>query len=432
MTKENGCDSIFELHLCVHPTYFFELNETICDGDQYILNGKVFTTIADSKPHLFKDSLLTLEGCDSVYYLYLTTLPILRDTIRDTICYGEVYRYNSLSIDSPGYYIDTAITSWGCYKFTDLFIEFIEPTRFILHLDTICADDSEIAVYFDYIGRKPIGYSAFFEIEGLQQHFVDISSDIDSVEVLSNDSGSGVFYIPIWRGDELPHPQHPYYDTNNQTFSSDSKYAFVRPDDYRIRIFFDNGICQDNSRMMVDTIFHVMYPDWIIEQHWNDAIVIYNEQYNGGYNWTSYQWYKDGQPILGQDTAYFYDPQELDFGHEYQVLLTRLDDGKSILTCPIIPRHIADTITPTLYYLSVVPTLVSSSNPVVNIMHTENCWYRLSSLEGIYFDSGFCEKNDLNATEIVLPPMPIGTVLLMHMYFEDYSHKRIQKIIYKK
>ena len=432
----HGCDSIYELRVHVHPTYFYQINDTICEGETYLLNGKSINYIADSTAHLFEDSLVSIYGCDSVYHLYLTVLPLQYDTIIDTICVGEKYDFMGEVISAAGHYQHTSTTDWGCPHFTDLFLSFIEPTHFEVEIDSVCADDAEIEVRFSYKGRQPLSYMVDFEPQAEDQHFIDFDGIFDTTNlyVKAADSGDGVLYLPIWRGDELPRPQRDYYDTNDQKYSTESKYEYVRPDDYQIKLYFDNGICQDSINMLVNARFHIQYPDWLTEQHWNDAIVLYNEKYNGGYEWTAYQWYKDGAPLPGQDTAYYYNPQELEFGHEYQVLLTRADDGKSILTCPIIPMHLADTITPNLYYLSVVPTLISSNYPVVNIMHSENCWYRvIDPALGSSFSPGYlwCEKNNLNATEVHLPALPPGAKLMIEMRSEDFSYRRVQIIIYK-
>ena len=100
-----------------------------------------------------------------------------------------------------------------------------------------------------------------------------------------------------------------------------------------------------------------MYPSWIHEQHWNDGIILYNDTYNGGYKFSSYQWYQNGEPLVGETKEYLYLPGGLllnnrgDCDNYYQVQLTREKDGYSTLTCPICPIYLTnDTIVPRLDY----------------------------------------------------------------------------------
>ena len=71
LAAANGCDSIVYLDLTVHPTFLFTEYHAACDnelpyqwrGDTYNLSGTYF------------DSLLTANGCDSVFQLILTVTP---------------------------------------------------------------------------------------------------------------------------------------------------------------------------------------------------------------------------------------------------------------------------------------------------------------------------------------------------------------------
>jgi len=83
----------------------------------------------------------------------------------------------------------------------------------------------------------------------------------------------------------------------------------------------------------------VWYPSWIIAQKWDDVLALYNERYNGGYNFSRISWYRDGEPIEGKGdhNSYLYELPTLQFGVPYWALLTRTDDGKSIRTCSCVP-----------------------------------------------------------------------------------------------
>ena len=87
----------------------------------------------------------------------------------------------------------------------------------------------------------------------------------------------------------------------------------------------------------VGLAFDVLYPDTIIAQRWNDVLALKNADYNGGYEFVSYQWFLNGQPVEGFTSSQYYTGADLDFEGEYQVLVTRADDGVAAFTCSVVP-----------------------------------------------------------------------------------------------
>ena len=80
----------------------------------------------------------------------------------------------------------------------------------------------------------------------------------------------------------------------------------------------------------------IRYRSSIVEQKWNDVLSVLSPKYNGGFDFTAFQWYKDGQPMIGETHSYIYQP--LDFDATYYVELTR-SDGLVMTTCPIQPVY---------------------------------------------------------------------------------------------
>ena len=107
--------------------------------------------------------------------------------------------------------------------------------------------------------------------------------------------------------------------------------------------------------------FNLLYPATVMEQRWNDAIVLLTSKYNGGYDFTAFQWYKNGQPLEGEQRSYLYQPLELDA--EYQVLLTEAD-GTQLLSCPLVPEDRSD--------VNLYPTVVNSQQSAVRCHVSEN------------------------------------------------------------
>ncbi|MBO7227970.1 MAG: choice-of-anchor D domain-containing protein, partial [Bacteroidales bacterium] len=104
-----GCDSILTLHLQVLPIYTTYISDTICFGTAYNQNGfNVFEV------GIYSDTLRAVNGIDSIVYLTLTVMPTYTTTIYDTICQGNSYYFGNNSYTISGIYRDTLQTIYGC------------------------------------------------------------------------------------------------------------------------------------------------------------------------------------------------------------------------------------------------------------------------------------------------------------------------------
>ena len=200
-------------------------------------------------------------------------------------------------------------------------------------------------------------------------------------------------------------------------------------------IIMHNGICGDTLQRK-DTIVDFLYPSWIHEQHWNDGIVLYNETYNGGHVFSQYQWYQNGEPIIGATKEYLYIPSDLlmnslgNCENYYQVELTRQSDGYKTKTCPICPVLQFDSIVPQKDYFSVVPTMVLSENPQVHILSTKAGQYRVMTMTGeIIIPCTKFEPNDNNyAGSFFIPNITHGWVNV-HLVTVDGEGRTIKVLI---
>lgn len=179
----------------------------------------------------------------------------------------------------------------------------------------------------------------------------------------------------------------------------------------------------------------VYYPSWITDQHWNDAIALLNDQYNGGYSFTHVQWLQNGYALSGENNYYIYLPHELMTNeyHEhvdtlyYQAALTRVDDGKTILTCPLYPQPVYDTLSVTDLFVDVYPTLVHRDNPVVSIRTNTEGTYWLYDVTGKLIKAGDYEPCEHYAQDILLP----GTQTMFLFVFTPRDSKKPIKDAYR-
>ena len=113
-----GCDSIIKLTLTVNPAYLFTADTAICYGNTYLFRGKTLTVSG-----VYRDTLPTIHGCDSVFELNLTIFS--KDTVifKDTICYGKNYTLNGFNITNAitsNVYFNNDLNVNGCDSVTRL------------------------------------------------------------------------------------------------------------------------------------------------------------------------------------------------------------------------------------------------------------------------------------------------------------------------
>ena len=385
LSSINNCDSIYELHLTVHQAYDLEVHDTICADEYYHFGDTLLNQTGE-----YLDTLRTIHDCDSIVHLFLTVYDTTVVETYDTICVTEKYYYFGKEYTEPGVYDTITLNDWGCKQYNYLHLAVIDTTVYNISIgDVLCADDEELWVEYEWIsGRRLIEYSVFFDEFGHSQGFEDIIH-------APLDPTLSYFAIPIPRGEDLPKPPHDYFDSQQgvNSFINETKQNYPEPNRYTMRVVMHNGICGD-SLQRKDTTISFWYPSWIHEQHWNDVIVLYRDTFNGGYQFSNYQWYQNGQPLPGATGEYLYLPEQLlmnqrgDCSNYYQVELTRLSDGYTTMTCPICPVLMKDTIVPQDTYFSVVPTLVPKANPVIHFLASHAGTYTITTLMGNTIVSG--------------------------------------------
>ena len=123
LTTVNGCDSIFSLNLTVSPSANIMLVDTACSNElPYLWRGHQLTsagTYFDTIPNAF--------GCQDIFGLQLTISHSSDTTIQDVVCAGETYTLNGFNIptDHPSilYEQRTTVNSQGCDSIIFIMLE---------------------------------------------------------------------------------------------------------------------------------------------------------------------------------------------------------------------------------------------------------------------------------------------------------------------
>ena len=170
------------------------------------------------------------------------------------------------------------------------------------------------------------------------------------------------------------------------------------------------------------------YPKWITEQRFGDVIALLNENLNGGYSWTEYQWYHGSDKLPGQTQPYLYIPTGLQVGEQYHVELTRMGEKEAFPTCPVTITldPIINNYAPTMGYLSVVPTCVPMSHPYINILSRKDGTYRINTTDGVMVKEGTFRAD---VTEVQLPSTAGMYIVQLWSYDTPEEPYRAIKIV---
>lgn len=136
LTTSRGCDSIVNTTLQVDTIKTFSRNISICNGQSVFAGGaNQFTS------GTFYDSLIATSGCDSVLTTILTVNPNLTGTINQSICSGACFLFAGILRCSAGSYYDTLSTITGCDSVVRLNLSIISASASTLNI-AICTGET--------------------------------------------------------------------------------------------------------------------------------------------------------------------------------------------------------------------------------------------------------------------------------------------------
>lgn len=261
---------------------------------------------------MFNDTLISdVTGCDSI-----TTLDLRepnRETREITILNDETYNFYGTLLNKQDEYThvsptcDSVITL-KLYIYDRLKVDM--PTNYIL-----CADQQSLPLPYRFISGHTSDYSMTFA----DSVFANIAKT-----TLPDDTI--ILTLPL----------------------------SIKPNLYNANITFYDETSGD---VVIPLVIDIQYASSIVEQKWNDVLTVLNAEYNGGYDFTAYEWFKD-DVSLNAFGPYLYVANGLDLGAKYQVRLTR-PDGVTAFSCPVYPEDRSKK-----YNVSEFPSFVSAKQKV--------------------------------------------------------------------
>lgn len=370
------CDSIatYVINIPENNVPSDTTHAVICEGEHYTFNGNNYYITG-----CFSDTIIggAANGCDSISVLNLTVGEIYEIVDTAITCTDNLpYMFNGKALTETGIYTDTFHTVYDCDSIVTLNLIVNESLNidFPTEID-VCADAGAAQVPYTVTSGMVTSYDVVFD-NGL----------IENV-----DSG-----IPDDNAFQIPLPDD------------------VVPDRYAMEIRFANAECGDVVR---EAVLNVLYPDSILVQRWNDVLAVRNAEWNGGYDFIAFQWYKDGTPLTGEIGSVLYQQDGLDTASLYYVGLTRTD-GVTINSCAVRPELYGDgeiVVTPTVTFSGGSVTLKSNAPGSM----------RLWSVTGQLISA---EKFTEGETSVVIKGIP-GTYILELRLSDGYT--QVEKIIVK-
>ena len=235
--------------------------------------------------------------CDSLCHLVLTFHEKGPFPYEDTICYGDTVHFHGQQLVKSGKYTANLKNAFGCDSIAEVNL-FVDPQIVANIPDTIniCPDEtSVIKIPFDLTSGR-----------------------IDELELLFDEKGHLAGF----------QPQYTFMpDTNMLTLSVPAE---IRPDVYPATLAYTTPLCEAPSKPVY---VQICYSASIIQQR-PRVLMLMNADYNGGYHFSSYQWYRDGKPVEkgnGANLAVSTD----DIEHEFYVELVREGETTPVRTCSV-------------------------------------------------------------------------------------------------
>ena len=338
-----------------------------------------------------RDSLKTVGCyCDSVLTLNYELREALEPVeLSVTICQGETYQLGDTVLTTEGTYTRFIKEKEEdqCKTKTTVILSVVKASSFTVEPSPVCFGDADTeltyAISYKYKGKYPTSFSVYYDDGAKDLGFKDIIDQ--KIERLESEWKVDSVYVL-----DLPIPM------------LDSKEEYPEPGVYSATIGFKNGVCAGEELMTYTFEVMINYPGWIMEQRHNDLIVLLNAEHNGGYEWTNFQWYRNGQKMFGYTKPYLYVPEGLVYESEgsasYHVVLTKTDENGEVIssapTCPIIVQYMPTNPDadhgPSSDYIAVTPTCVPRGGSIHILALNENSSgeYRITTAEGQFVSRG--------------------------------------------
>ena len=150
LRNEAGCDSVVVYDVQLSPVFDQEIDSVICAGDTITFGGNQYF-----EPGIYRDTLQSRDGCDSLVTLFLDVAEPTRDTITQLVCDGSV-SIGGESFNTTGIHTVVLSGASGCDSILVLDLTVLSPEALVADgpRDITCADAS---ITLDGSASRPLG-----------------------------------------------------------------------------------------------------------------------------------------------------------------------------------------------------------------------------------------------------------------------------------
>ncbi len=279
----------------------------LCDADKasgkgYTWQGKRYTD------YVVLDSVTVPShlSCDTIHFFSLREPN--RDTVRALIFDYETYNFHGTEYNKNGEY---HYISESCDTAAVLYLSIYETleAKLLTTNYIACQGDASFA----------------FDVQILKGHSRLYSNVFEDSTLLPSVHRAEIPYVGLTPNIVVPLPADLY------------------PNIYKGVLTMHDTLPEQDVKMPYT--LEMRYPATVLTQRWNDVIAVKNAEYNDvynpgeGYDFTTYQWFKNGEPISGATLSYLYVKEGLDFSATYSAEITRAD-GQKLMTCNFTPVQV--------------------------------------------------------------------------------------------
>lgn len=354
--------------------------DTICEGRSLKIEGRKY--MQEGFYRVFRGT--SYGGCDSTVYLDLKVIAKERDTISAYICQGEEYEFNGQIYTKTGKPRTKYVSSCGCDSVVTLFLTVANSS--INDSIELCSGDDLV---FDYsvADAEFTSYQVIFGADAKAVGFKDTDKK------------------------ELPKDGRIVLKSHEISDKTDSINP-IHPGSYKMNVLFyyntDSGEVQSCEH---EVALNVLYSAGTMEQKFGNVITILNAENNGGYEFDYYQWYKNGEPIEGENNTYIYlEGEEVNPTDVYTVGLVRKGETEEILCCGLRLEVGTPVDNVEKEKIGVASNIVSSGDCVILLFEEgyDECNIRWWSVAGVLMG----EESNVEQGVIKTTPQVQGVYLL--------------------
>jgi gliding motility-associated-like protein len=240
LTSVDGCDSITNLDLIVANDFNDTIISSICDGGSVFFAG-----VNRTGSGFYRDTLTSVDGCDSITNLDLIVFLTYNDTLYMELCEDNVPLIaGTILIDTAGFYRDTLVAINSCDSIINIDVTINELFHEILDT-TICEGDS---IFYDRNYFKETTFQSVIHTNN-GAIFCDSTWTLDlkvTPRVRDTIYNSLCNNDSMFFGSKYINLEGVYYDTNARVKGCDSITVLNLSlyDEYKVNIIGDTVLCK--------------------------------------------------------------------------------------------------------------------------------------------------------------------------------------------